>query len=216
MRLGQMNVLAIVVLVIIAVTNYLLVTAFFIKLDDSIDKKFFLYIIFWLVLHEVIHALFFIFWDYRKGKKVGMGALLEQGILYCTCKSRISKSNIIAALLGPLLLIGLLTNIVALAIGNRLLLTLSIFNISGAAGDIAMFLALIKMPKDIKYVDLDDPTGFTLLSKSDLSDKQYFGMKLYEKGKDSKELVAKTYKKITITPASYAILIILILLAIVF
>lgn len=210
MKLGLMNALALGLLFGTYIINNMIINAFNIKIDNTGMNYAFLAMVFWFILHEIIHGIAFYLWDYKRGKKISFGAALEKGVLYCMCKTRISKSNIIVAIIAPLLVIGFITNIIGLLTGNMLLIFLSIFNYSGAAGDISMLYSISKMPKDIQYVDLDDPTSFTILTKSDLSKKKYFALELVDHGKDSKDLVAKTYPTIKISKASWIVLAIFI------
>ncbi len=71
------------------------------------------------------------------------------------------------------------------------------------------------MPKDICYLDLDDTTSFTILSKEDLSKTRYFSLKLEKYGKYSDNVKAKDYTKIKVSKSSKWIFIILIIFIII-
>lgn len=171
-------------------------------------------IILWVFLHEILHSIGFMSLGKVKWKNVVYGAELEKGIFYCMCKQEISKANIIVSLLFPLVLIGIVTYIIGLSINNDLLILLSIFNISGAVGDIAMLIDIIRMPNDIKYLDLDDTTSFTILSKKNLSKNKYISI-LDKTGTYNERVKAKDYTKLKVSKYSKYFLIIFIIITIV-
>ena len=45
-----------------------------------------------------------------------------------------------------------------------------------------MYIFMKKLPKDIKYLDLDDPTSFTIISEKDIGNIKTLGLKLIDKG----------------------------------
>ena len=118
------------------------------------------------------------------------------------------------SLMFPFFFIGVVTLVIGLAISNNLLIILSLLNIAGCAGDIAMFCSFVKLP-DFKYIDLDDCIGFVLVSDSDLSKYKLFGLDVVEEGKAKDLELAKDYKKITISKLSWIIFALLFLTLIV-
>lgn len=169
-------------------------------------KNIILFMLIWFLFHEVIHGIGFSLLDKKNLKKIVFGIELEKGIFYCMCKQRISKANIILALILPLIVIGFITLIIGLLINSNLLIFLSIINISGSSADIAMTIAILKM-KNVQYLDTDDTTGFYILSNEDISNKKYIGLKIIEMGiYDSDKIVAKDYTKIKITKISWYII----------
>jgi len=171
--------------------------------------NFFVIYFFWMFFHELLHGIGF----YLTGaKKVIYGACLEKGILYCMCKDRINKNGIILSLLFPFFFIGVLTFFIGLYFNIPILILLSLFNIVGCVGDLCMFFSFIRLP-DFKYVDLDDCTGFVLLSDFDLSKHKLFGMDLVESGNPI-ELVSNNFKRINISKFSYIVFIVMIIILI--
>lgn len=164
---------------------------------------------FWMFLHEFIHGIGFYVCGV-KHKNIVYGANLEKGIFYCMCKEKISKRGIMVSLFFPFVFIGVLTLIIGLVINNSILIVLSLFNIAGCAGDIAMIISFVKLPS-FSYVDLDDCTGFALVSKNDLSKYKLFGMDLIESGDYSKLGHATDYKKFTISKLSWIVFGLLVL-----
>lgn len=166
--------------------------------------------ILWFLLHEVLHGIGFAIFKCDRSKII-LGMELEKGILYCMNKQRISRIHILVSLLIPLFGIGILTLIIGLIIQSTGLILLSIVNISGAVGDMVMTLAILRMPKDIEYLDTDLTTGFHIISKKDINNKKYFGLKLVETGEyDEKKLIAKDYQKIKISKTSWVFMIIIV------
>ena len=175
-----------------------------------IDITFIVLYFLCMFLHEFVHGLGFSLSKDVEHKNIVYGACLEKGIFYCMCKQMISKKDIIVSLLFPFFLIGIFTFFLGIIINSPILVLLSLFNIVGCVGDLAMFFSFIKLP-DFSYVDVDDCTGFYLISKNNLSNYKLFGVDLCESG-DSKDLVFSTnFRKITSSKLSLVIFIFLIL-----
>ena len=158
---------------------------------------------FWMFLHEILHGIGFSFSKVNH-KNIVYGANLEKGIFYCMCKELIGKKGIMVSLMFPFVLIGILTLIIGFLINSPVLIILSLFNIAGCAGDIAMFLSFLFLP-GFSYIDLDDCTGFVLVSESDLSKHKLFGMNLVEVGDYDNLTLAQDYRKITVSKLSWVI-----------
>ena len=158
----------------------------------------------WMFLHELLHGIGFSLSPGVDDNKIVYGANLEKGIFYCMCKDRISKRGIMISLMFPFFFIGVVTLIIGLVLNIPILVVLSLFNIAGCAGDIAMFVSFLRLPS-FKYMDLDDCTGFVLISKNDLKKYKLFGMRLVESGNYSDSLQAKNYDKFTISKLSWII-----------
>ena len=104
----------------------------------------------------------------------------------------------------PFIVLGLITLMIALITKNALLLHLSIYNISGCAGDIITFLFLLKLKNDIEFTEFDDVTSFAIYSNKDLSTIKHFGLK-YVGTKD--DVARNELKKIKISVGSKKIMI---------
>lgn len=172
-------------------------------LFSLLDFKCLILYFFWMFLHEFIHGIGF-FVSGAKHKNIVYGANLEKGIFYCMCKEKINKNGIMISLLFPFAFIGAITLIIGLIINNPILTILSLLNIAGCAGDIAMIISFVKLPS-FSYVDLDDCTGFVLISKNDLSKYRLFGMDLVESDSYSLLDKANDYKKFTISKLSWIV-----------
>lgn len=172
--------------------------------EFNVNIYFLIYVVLYLMLHEFFHGIGFYILRKVKHKNINYGIELEKGIFYCTCKEEISKLNILVSLMFPCFFLGFVTLIISFLINNQMLSLLSIMNISGSIGDILMFIMIMKMPNDIKYIDLDLTTGFYLISKEKLPNKSLgFSLKAV---KDYNGEVSSTNKKLTITKVSKIIL----------
>lgn len=205
-----LNILAVVMIVFMTILTFMITGS--LSFIENVNLFSFIMIVLWMILHEILHGIGFMSLGKVNRNNVVFGAELEKGIFYCMCKEKISKTNILIALLFPLFFIGIITYIIGIFIGNDLLVLLSIFNISGAIGDILMTIDILMMPKDIMYLDLDDTTSFTILSNEELSNKKFFSIKLSKYGKYSDRIKAKDYKKLKVSKGSFYVLIFFIIL----
>lgn len=181
----------------------------FLGYSSYVDFKCLIIYFLWMILHEFLHGVGFSFSNVSH-KSIVYGANLEKGIFYCMCKDSISKIGIMISLMFPFLFIGVFTLIFGFVFNAPVLIILSLFNIAGCAGDLAMFYSFIRLP-NFTYTDLDDCTGFVLVSDNDLSSYKLFGMNLVESGDYSNLSRANDFKKFTISKLSSIIFGILLL-----
>ena len=168
------------------------------------------------ILHEVLHGLGFRICGKAKTNNIVYGAKLESGILYCACKEEINKKGIICSLLAPLLFLTILPMTVGLILNLYTFVLIGIINLLGAAFDILATIDILRLPKDIKYKDLDDTLGFILISNNDLSKHKNLGLKIIKQGNyDSSKIKATKYDKLTISKPSIVIFMAIIILLII-
>lgn len=208
-----LNVLAIIIFVVVWLFVFMFGEKEYLFSDDSVGYLI-IFMILWLMLHEVIHGIGFGIFKSVKKKNICFGMALEKGVFYCMCKQKISKKVILTSLLFPFTFIGVITLIIGMFIHSYYLVMLSILNISGAVGDLVMTVYFLRAPNDIVYLDLDDPTSFTVLSHSDLTNMNVKGVKLIESGIYNDKMEAHDKRRIVISRASCVILIIMIVIAI--
>lgn len=167
----------------------------------------------WLVIHEVLHGIgFFLFRSVDK-RNITFGIFLEKGIFYCMCKQNISKRVILTSLFFPITIIGVVTLVIGMVINSYLLVYLSILNIVSSIGDIVMIVYFIRAPRDIIYLDLDDPTSFTVISKEDISNLKVLGIRLDSSGiYDEDKMVTHDRRRIIISKYSYVLLFVFFVL----
>jgi len=172
--------------------------------------------LFIFVFHELLHGLGFRICGKAKTNNIVYGAKLESGILYCACKEEISKKGIICSLLAPLIFLTLLPFTLGLIFNLYTLVLIGIINLLGAAFDILATIDILRLPKNIKYKDLDDTLGFILISNNDLSKYKYLGLKITSQGDyNSSKIKASNYDKLTITKTSTVTFIVIIILLII-
>ena len=179
-----------------------------------ISDMFFLLLILMFAVHEVLHGVGFSLFVKDKSK-IKYGALLEKGVFYCLSQDYVSKKGMYVSLLFPTIFLTFILLPVGIILKNDTLSMIALFNFAGAIGDFTMINLIRKMPDDIEYIDYDLKVGCTLVSSHDLSKIKGFGMKFIESGDDSKKLINKSIKKVTISKASWIILIILIILVLI-
>ena len=212
MKTGPMNIYALLLFIVCYAVIYFIFGSEYL-VADSITI---LVMILWFILHEFLHYIGFLCSKDVKTKNLFLGMFIEKGIFYCMCKKQIDKKGIIVALLFPLFFIGIVTLIIGILIKSSLLIFVSIANISGAAGDILMFFQIIRFPKDIKYVDVDDCSGYYILSKKDISNIKTPALHLEESGELNEDMLKHKYnRKIVITKTSWIFLIIILVLVII-
>lgn len=165
----------------------------------------------YMILHELLHSLGYVL-NGASFKKIVYGAYIEKGVFYCLCKQDISKRNILIAIMFPLVFIGIITYVVAIIFNLPTLLYLSILNIAGCIGDIIMFMYLVKLNKNIKFTEFDNPIQFAIYSSEDVSKIKHFGLDFIKET----DMVSRTdLKKISISRGSIIISLIFIALLII-
>lgn len=217
-----MNVLVFILLFIMLGISYLLVKInifefngeMLLEFFDNYSVLFLITMLLWLVLHEIIHGV-----AYRIGgaskEDIVFGAAIEHGVFYCKAKKYINKKCIMMSLLAPLILIGIVTYIIGIMMSNIFLIGLSIINITGAAGDIMMFLFFLRQDDDILFRELGFSSPAVILTSRDITKEKYLGVKNIRLVTDQSEVTEGEEKKITISKASWIYLAIMAVLVIV-
>lgn len=172
--------------------------------------------IFWFVLHEIIHGVAYRLCGAKK-ENITYGVVLEKGILYCRCNEFVNKRTIMISVLAPFIIIGVVTYIIGIIFTLGFLVLLSIFNICGAAGDLAMFGFFLNRKSDIKFRELDDSTTFCLETSEDLVGKKFLAVKLKRvlNNKELNDIKDEKTKIVNITKFSWGFIIALLLLLLV-
>lgn len=92
-----------------------------------------------IVLHELIHGIFFAAFASKGIKAVKFGVLWKMLTPYCHCKEPLKVKHYIIALLAPLLVLGIIPGIVGVATGSFLLMIFGIVFSGAATGDIMIY-----------------------------------------------------------------------------
>ena len=212
LNMTMLNILALILFVIVS-TLVLFVERNETYIMSMNPLAFFIVMFIWLVIHEILHGVGFALFKEVDKKNITFGAALEKGVFYCMCKQNITKKVILTSLLFPLTIIGIITLIIGMIINNYELVFLSILNIVSSIGDIAMTIYFLKTPSDITYLDLDDCTSFTVLSKTPLDNITAPGIIPKEKGLyDEKTMYSKDKRRLVISKQSYILIIIVFIL----
>ncbi len=168
------------------------------------------------IIHELLHGLGFRVCGKASTNNIVYGVDLEKGVLYCACKQEINKLGIIGALLAPILFLTIIPFIIGIIFNLDILIFVAIINLFGASFDVLATIDILRLPKNIKYKDLDDTLGFIIISNDDLNKQKYFGLKIIKQGKyDASKIKASKYDKLSISKASIIILIVIIILLII-
>lgn len=192
---------------ILFIVLFILCNVLFPKTADITKIDFVLlfgFYILYMLLHELLHSLSYVLHG-AKFKKIVYGAYIEKGVLYCLCKQNISRKNILNSLLFPFFYIGIVTLIISVIFDLPILLYLSIFNISGCAGDLVMFAYIIKLNKNIEFSEFDNPIQFAIQSNEDVSKIKHFGLNYI---KETSTLTRTTNQKIVISKGTIVLTII--------
>ena len=228
-NLTFINILSVIILLVIMLLTYFIELKisggfledfglFLLKNSDNanIDYKLvaimvltFIAMAFWLVLHEIIHGIFYRLSGAKK-EAISYGVVLEKGILYCKCSDYVTRNNVLISVMAPFLLIGVITYIIGMVFNLGWLVFLSILNICGAAGDLAMFFFFIRRDKDFRFKELDDSTTFCLETTEDFVGKKFLAVKLKKVIANEKEVQENKSKLITITKTSWVFIILFV------
>ena len=207
MNLATLNILSLVLIIPLFAIAYIIAPNLLtdcIQLFSSSKNLviIFTYIIGYMILHEIVHAIGYIIHG-ADPKKITFGMEMEKGVFYCLCKQDITRKNCLNAVMYPLFWIGIVTYIISIIFNLPILLLLSIINISGSAGDIMYFIFISKLDKNIMFSELDDGTSFAILSEKDISGVKPFGIKFVEK---INEIPRNDFKRVRISKLSRLIL----------
>lgn len=209
-----LNIVANVLYIIAFIGCYLIFKDFFQNLKTLSITYFFLGIIGYLILHELCHGLGYTLFVKEK-RNIKYGIVLEKGVFYAMCQEEISKMGILVSLLMPILVLTVFSSIFAIIFSIPVLMIYSILNFVGAIGDIVLLFLLIRLPKDVTYMDFDNMIGAYFISKNGLTNVRSIGIKCTEEGflKDIK--IEEEIPRLYISSSSKKIILISFLVGII-
>ena len=234
-NLSFVNIISIIILLIMVVLTYVLELTFGLGFFDEYGLLLFdvsktdsnmvfmgtmilscIIMILWFVLHEIIHGIAYWLCGVKK-ENITFGVVLEKGILYCRCNEFVNKKTILISCIAPFVVIGVITYTLGVIFNFGFLVLLSIFNICGAAGDLAMFGFFLGRRNDVKFRELDDSTTFCLETKEDLVNNNFMAVKLKKviNNKELTELKDDKTKFINVSKFSWGFIIVMLVLMIV-
>lgn len=143
----------------LALIIYFLIWGF--KMDIELKDlwKFYLGIFIGIILHEGIHAFGFIMFGKAKLSEIKFGIIWKHITPYAHCKIPMTVNSYRISLMLPVIITGILPMILALAIGNGLLMSVSIFLIAGGIGDLIIFYKINTFSGNALLKDLPDAIG---------------------------------------------------------
>lgn len=110
-----------------------------------------------IVIHELIHGITWMLATHKGFSHLSFGVMKMSP--YCHIDVPMPKRQYVAGALMPLLLLGVLPMIAALAIGNYLWMLIGIIFITAAAGDIMIVWAIRKEPATALVYDHPNEAG---------------------------------------------------------
>ncbi|WP_010170165.1 DUF3267 domain-containing protein [Bacillus coahuilensis] len=147
------------VLVAIVFILYILIWGSTFSFGWGLLLKFYIGYMIGIILHELIHAIGFIVFGKAKLSEVKFGFMLKHLTPYAHCKVPITVKSYKIALLLPVIVTGIIPLIWSLAIGNVLLISISVFLIAGGIGDWIVFRKIYKFPNEALLEDHPDAIG---------------------------------------------------------
>ena len=201
-----------VVALVLMIGVFLLYITYKKKLYIHFSSWYLLVLLFYFLLHEIFHGLGYSLFV-KNRKNIKYGCVLEKGVFYAMCQEKISKFAILVSLAFPLIFLTVIVGFIGLILNYDFLCILAIINLAGAAGDLLMLFFIIKLPKDIKYIDYDNVIGCYFISGEDLSKYKSFGIVYKECGTDKNKLIKRSIPRIYISKQSIPALIIFLILS---
>lgn len=118
-----------------------------------------------IVLHELIHGLFFGLFAKHKLRSIRFGVLWEYLSPYCHCTEPLKLRHYVVGALMPAFILGLIPAVVSLFNGNLMSLILGVFFISAAASDFMVVWILRKESPDNFVLDHPSEAGCYIYRK---------------------------------------------------
>lgn len=122
--------------------------------------SFFVMYILAIVLHELIHGLFFALFAKGGFKSVMFGVIWQFLTPYCHCKEAVTAIHYRITLLMPTLILGFIPLMLGLIFNSLMLVLLGCMMILGGTGDFALWWTVRKLPKNTIIYDHPSKIGF--------------------------------------------------------
>ena len=128
--------------------------------NPSLLMFFVLSLIEMIVLHELIHGLFFALYAKNGFKRVKFGVMWKYLAPYCHCEEAIKAKQYGIVLLMPTILLGAIPFIVGFIISNMFIYFLGLMMIFGGIGDMIAFGLIKKVSAHTQVIDHSSKVGF--------------------------------------------------------
>jgi len=112
-----------------------------------------------IVLHELLHGIFWSFFIKKRFKSIRFGIIISSLTPYCHCKEPMILWNYLIGSMMPAILLGILPLFLSLLVGSFSLLIFGAVFIIGAGSDILMIWKLRKENQNSWVLDHPDKTG---------------------------------------------------------
>ena len=157
--MNQKSLIYTVIIGLLASIAYFSIWGFHFDFGFEILWKFYLGYLIGIILHEGLHAFGFIVFGKVKMSDIKFGFIWKYITPYAHCKVSMKVKSYRIALLLPVILTGIIPLILALSIGNGLLLSISVFLIAGGVGDWIVFRKIYTFPADAQLEDHPNAIG---------------------------------------------------------
>jgi hypothetical protein len=115
-----------------------------------------------IVLHEIIHGLFFALYAKNGFRSIKFGFSKTMGSPYCHCKDSLKVKHYRRAGIAPTIILGLIPLAFAMITGVNWIKTFGIILIVGGLGDIFVWIKLLKYDSNLVIKDHPEKMGFII------------------------------------------------------
>lgn len=125
-------------------------------------------ILFLIIVHELIHGVFFALFAPSHGRAVTFGVMWKSLNPYCYCAEPVKKMQYLIASLAPCVILGMITGAVAMVTGSATWLLGCLVSFLCASGDLLVALklsAFVPEGKEALFVDHPDLPGLMAFVK---------------------------------------------------
>ncbi len=105
--------------------------------------KFLAIMIVLIVVHELIHGVFWSMFAKKHWKAVSFGFIMKYLTPYCTCKEPLKKYEYIIGALMPTIILGIIPSLISIFNGSAMLFSLGAIMILGGGGDLTIIIKLL-------------------------------------------------------------------------
>jgi hypothetical protein len=131
----------------------------------SMLSTIFMVIIVGIIVHELIHGITFAFFAKKGFKSITFGVLWKMLTPYCHCKEPMTVFHYTIGAIMPAIILGLIPAIVALVIGNTMIILFAYFFTTAAIGDFMIINLIRKESKGSLILDHPSEIGYFVLNK---------------------------------------------------
>ncbi|MBQ6582206.1 MAG: DUF3267 domain-containing protein [Mogibacterium sp.] len=121
-----------------------------------------------IVVHELVHGITWSIFSEHHLKDIEFGIMKEYATPYCTCAAPLSRGAYLAGGLMPLIVLGIIPAIIAIAAGSVFWLLIGLIMILSAGGDVMIAIKMIRYrsaAKDVLYYDHPTQGGLVVFEK---------------------------------------------------